>query len=77
MLLTDEPSNRRALQMSTSTASAGASILDRFITHALVYACKKPGQSVQTQPCSKDVKTQNLNPAPQQNSQDKKSVLGR
>ena len=71
MLLTDEPSNRRALQLSASTASAGAGISDRFVTRAMADAYKKAGQSVQTQPRPKD--TKNSNPASQQTSRDKRS----
>ena len=72
MLLTDERTNRRALQLSASTASAGAGISDRFVTRAIANSYKKAGQSVQTQPRSKDSKTQNSNPTSQQNSRDNK-----
>jgi hypothetical protein len=58
-ILTDEPNNRRALQLVASTSSAGAGISDRFITVAVQDAYRKAGQSVQTQPRSKDVKNQN------------------
>ena len=50
LLLTDEPSNRRTLQVSASTASAGAGISDRFVNRAKADAYKKARQSVQWRP---------------------------
>ena len=48
MILTDDPNNRRALQLAASTSTAGAGISDRFVTTAIADAYRKAGQSVQT-----------------------------
>ena len=66
LLLTDEPSNRRALHLGASTASARSGVSDRFVTRAMADSYKKAGQSVQTQPRSKDAK----NPVSQSSSRD-------
>lgn len=70
MILTDEPNNRRALQLAANSSSAGAGISDRFITSGVAEAYRKAGQSVQTQPRSKTVNNQN--PASQSSSRDNK-----
>ena len=45
MLLTDDPSNRRALQFTASTVSAGSAIANRFLTTDVADAYKKAGLS--------------------------------
>jgi hypothetical protein len=49
MLLTDDPSNKRALQFAASTASSGSGIADRFLTKDIADAYKKAGMSNPTQ----------------------------
>lgn len=65
MLLTDDPTNRRALQFSASVSSTGAGIADRFITRTIAEAYRKAGLTALPQQFKKD-KTQNSNPATQQ-----------
>ena len=45
MLLTEDPSNKRALQFTASTVSAGSGIADRFLTKDVADAYKKAGLS--------------------------------
>ena len=69
-ILTDGPNNRRALQLAANSSCAGAGISDRFITSGVADAYKKAGQSIQTQPRSKNFNNQN--PASQPSSRDNK-----
>ena len=58
--LTDDPTNRRALQFHQSAASVGSGISERFITTRASVAYAKAGLSNQSQPFkSKDTKSQN------------------
>ena len=59
LLLTDDPTNRRALQFSQSAASLGSGISERFITTRASVAYAKAGLSNQSQPFKKDTESQN------------------
>ena len=78
MLLTDDPSNKRALQFAASTASSGSGIADRFLTKDIADAYKKAGMSslAQQRPTRSDRDNFNKNPArssqPSQSSQHSK-----
>ena len=62
LLLTDDPTNRRALQFSASIASAGSGIAGRFLTNKASAAYAKAGLSTPSQPFKKEPK-HNQNPA--------------
>ena len=63
MLLTIDPSNKRALQFTASTVSAGSGIADRFLTKDVADAYKKAGLSTpassQSNLSDKDTYTKN------------------
>ena len=61
LLLTDDPTNRRALQFHQSAAALGSGISERFITTRASAAYTKAGLSNQSQPFKKDTKS--INPA--------------